>query len=178
MRSVADSFSSRSRTEGPSPLGQTLTASPQSVLVLSSMYRSCASPSASVSLLLMDLGIHRQTASGRTDGFCWSSVQEVEVPLPSFGGLYRCTRCSADCPAGPRGPLPVKTAPLLEFWQRKSQWDRHNWDLSPNCKSRAKGFASQIAVQEWIYLRCVSTPTTPPNLRSVAIAYLSCDMFA
>ena len=36
--------------------------------------------------------------------------------------------------------------------QRKSQWDRHNWDLSPKCKSRAKGFASQIAVQDWIYI--------------------------
>jgi len=32
----------------------------------------------------MDLGVDRQTASGRTDDFVGLSVQEVEVPLPTL----------------------------------------------------------------------------------------------
>ena len=56
--------------------------------------------------------------------FIGLSVQEVEVPLPTLLGVSVDVRVvPLTPPAGPRGPLPVKTAPLLEFWCKGS----HNW---------------------------------------------------
>ena len=49
----------------------------------------------------MDLGIHSQTASGRTDGFVGFSIQEVEVPLPTLLGV------SVDVFVVPLTPLQV-----------------------------------------------------------------------
>ena len=67
--------------------------------------------------------------------FVGLSVQEVEVPLPTLLGASRCTRCFADPLACSRGPLPVKTSPLLGFWCKVSySWTATTWISIPTVK--------------------------------------------
>ena len=103
------------------------------------------------------LNIKRQTASGRTDGFCWSlgSGSRGAISHPSEV-LCRCTRCSADLPAGPRGPLPVKTAPFWGFGAKKVTTGPPSLGSQSLVQKSCIGSSwSDRSVGQDFYLKCV-----------------------
>ena len=99
-----------------SPRVWTSTASPRSVRVLRLMYCSCAGPSASFSPAADGSGYPLSDRFRSNRWFCWflDSGGRGGTSHPSEG-LCRCTRYSADHPAGPRDPSPVRTSLLLDF---------------------------------------------------------------
>ena len=118
---------------------KTVTASPWSVLVLRSMYRSCPRPSPSVSSAADGSGYLLLDRFRTNRWFVRHSLQEVEVPLPTFSrasldvGVVPLTPCRFTRPVTRKNSA---IAGVLVRW--KPMWDRYNWNLSLRCIGCAK----------------------------------------